>query len=273
MKLILVLLLFLLLAGCGGDEMQINHAKLPSIKDIPNSSWEKLSQKKIYFGHQSVGFNIIDGIKDLMKENPQIKLNIVETSEHKDFENPMFAHSRVGSNKDPKSKTDAFASLMDKGIGDGADIAFFKFCYVDISGQTDAQEIFTHYKDTLARLRAKYPKTAFVHVTVPLSTTKITWKTRIKEILGKDEIWEYDANIRKNEFNDLLRKEYSGKEPIFDLAYVESTFPDGRRSTFTKAGETYYSMAPEYTYDDGHLNETGRKRAAEQLLVFLANLN
>jgi len=33
---------------------------------------EKLSQKKIYFGHQSVGFNIIDGIKDIMKENPQI---------------------------------------------------------------------------------------------------------------------------------------------------------------------------------------------------------
>ena len=91
--------------------------------------------------------------------------------------------------------------------------------------------------------------------------------------MGKKDIWEYDANIRKNEFNDLLRKEYSGKEPIFDLAYVESTFPDGRRSTFTKAGETYYSMAPEYTYDDGHLNETGRKRAAEQLLVLLANLN
>jgi hypothetical protein len=52
-----------------------------------------------------------------------------------------------------------------------------------------------------------------------------------------------------------------------------TTFPDGRRSTFTKAGETYYSMAPEYTYDDGHLNETGRKRIAEQLLVLLANLN
>ena len=273
MKLILVLSLFLLLAGCGGDEMQINNVNLPSIKDIPNSSWEKLSQKKIYFGHQSVGFNIIDGIKDLMKENQQIKLNIVETSEPEALDNPLFAHSRVGSNMDPKSKTDAFASLMDKGIGDRADIAFFKFCYVDIGGQTHVQEIFTHYKDTLVRLRAKYPKTTFVHVTVSLGTSIATLKTRIKTLMGKKDIWEYDANIRKNEFNDLLRKEYSGKEPIFDLAYVESTFPDGRRSTFTKAGETYYSMAPEYTYDDGHLNETGRKRAAEQLLVLLANLN
>lgn len=253
--------------------MQINNAELPSIKDISNSSWEKLSQKKIYFGHQSVGFNIIEGIKDLMKENPQIKLNIVETSEPEALNNPLFAHSRVGSNMDPKSKTDAFASLMDKGTGDKADIAFFKFCYVDITGQTDVQEVFSRYKETLARLRAKYPKTSFVHVTVPLGTSIATWKTRIKTLIGKKDIWEYDGNIRKNEFNDLLRKEYSGKEPIFDLAYAESTFPDGRRSTFIKAGKTYYSMVPEYTYDDGHLNETGRKRAAEQLLVLLANLN
>ncbi|MDL1962413.1 MAG: hypothetical protein LWX01_12110 [Deltaproteobacteria bacterium] len=244
-----------------------------ALKNVQPSLWENLSQKKIYFGHQSVGFNIIEGIKDLMKVNPQIKLNIVETSEPEAPDNPLFAHSRVGSNMDPKSKTDAFASLMDKGIGDKADIAFFKFCYVDIAGQTDVQEVFTRYKETLARLRAKYPKTSFVHVTVPLGTSIATLKTRIKTLIRKKDIWEYDANIRKNEFNDLLRKEYSGKEPIFDLAYVESTFPDGRRSTFTKAGETYYSMVPEYTYDDGHLNETGRKRAAEQLLVLLANLN
>ena len=51
-----------------------------TIKDVPASIWEKLSQKKIYFGHQSVGFNIMDGVQDLMKEHPAIKLNIVETS-------------------------------------------------------------------------------------------------------------------------------------------------------------------------------------------------
>ena len=66
--------------------------QFPSIKDVPNSAWEKLSQKKIFFGHQSVGFNIIDGLKDLMKENPQIKLNIVETSNPADFDAPIVAH-------------------------------------------------------------------------------------------------------------------------------------------------------------------------------------
>jgi hypothetical protein len=107
---------------------------------------------------------------------------------------------------------------------------------------------------------------------VPLETTMISWKTRIKTLLRKNDIWEYDANIRKNEFNDLVRNYYSGKEPIFDIAYFESTYPDKKRSTFKKYGKMYYDLAPEYTYDDGHLNENGRKWVAEQLLKFLSQL-
>ena len=41
----------------------------PDINDVPAVKWEKLAQKKIYFGHQSVGFNIMEGIKDVMKEH------------------------------------------------------------------------------------------------------------------------------------------------------------------------------------------------------------
>ena len=70
----------------------------------------------------------------------------------------------------------------------------------------------------------------------------------------------------------MLKKEYEDKEPILDIAKIESTFPNGTRSLFTKDGKTYYSMAPEYTYDGSHLNETGRKKVAEQLLIFMANL-
>ena len=55
-----------------------------------------------------------------------------------------------------------------------------------------------------------------------------------------------------------------------DIAYFESTYPDGKRSTFTKEGKSYFDLAPEYTYDDGHLNEKGRQWVAEHLLNFLA---
>ena len=86
-------------------------------------------------------------------------------------------------------------------------------------------------------------------------------------------VFGYHDNIKRGQFNDMLRKQYDGKEPVFDLAKIESTLPDGRRVTFTKDGMTYYSMVPDYTYDSGHLNELGRKIAAEQLLLPLANLN
>ena len=253
--------------------MQEKKNSFPSIKDVPASLWKKLAQKKVYFGHQSVGLNIMDGVKDLMKENPQIKLNIVETSDPSEFNTPLFAHSRVGKNIDPKSKIDAFANFMENGIGNMADIAFFKFCYVDVTARTDVERVFADYRNTISHLRESYPGTMLIHVTAPLTVTKTTFKTWIKKIIRKKDIWEYDDNIKRNQFNELLKKEYNGKEPIFDLSKIESGFADGSHSSFTKDGRTYYSLISDYTHDGGHLNEKGRKIVAEQLLILLANLS
>jgi hypothetical protein len=85
---LLILTAIMATISCSGGEMEQKKVTYNSLKDIPDAAWEKLSQKKIYFGHQSVGFNIMDGVKDLMKEYPQIKLNIVETKDSKDF-NPV----------------------------------------------------------------------------------------------------------------------------------------------------------------------------------------
>ena len=46
-----------------------------SLEGVTESTWKKLAEQRIYFGHQSVGFNIIEGINDIMKENHQIILN------------------------------------------------------------------------------------------------------------------------------------------------------------------------------------------------------
>jgi hypothetical protein len=82
----------------------------------------------------------------------------------------------------------------------------------------------------------------------------------------------HDENIKRNQFNQLIRDEYGGGNPIFDLAKIESTFPDGRWSSFTTDGKIYYSLVPDYTYDGGLLNETDRKKIAEQLLILLAGI-
>ena len=271
--LLIILTISTVFMSCNGGEMAEKTTEFPSIKDIPTSSWEQLAQKNIYFGHQSVGNNIIEGIRDLMKEYPEIKLNIVKTTAPLEFKNGIFAHSSIGKNDAPKSKIDGFADLMKKKIDGKADIAFFKFCFADIIGTTDVNDVFKSYRNTMSELKKLYPKTTFVHVTVPLVTTNKSMKARIKRMLGKKDIWFYDGNIKRNELNRLILDEYSGREPVFDLAEVESTYPNGSREIFKEGSNIYYAMVPEFTKDAGHLNEEGRKRAAEQFLILLANLS
>ena len=111
-KLPIIIFLSVFFISCNGGKMEEKKVNYNALKDVPASAWEKLSQKKIYFGHQSVGFNIIDGIEDLIKLNPEIKLNIVETSSPADLKKGVFAHSRVGKNVDPESKTDEFVKII-----------------------------------------------------------------------------------------------------------------------------------------------------------------
>ena len=265
--LLLVCSLVMPLIACEGGNMSHATVPLATIKNVPDSAWRKLDEKKIYFGHQSVGQNIIEGLELIKKDYPQIKLKIVAISDASGLSGPMFAHSNLGENEDPESKMQAFSTFMEKGIGNSADIAFFKFCYVDITAKSDVEKIFSEYKNAMTNLKKKYPRTVFIHTTIPLTVSQTTLKTLVKRVLGKQ-----DNNIKRNRLNEMLRQEYAGKEPLFDIAKVESTYPDGSRSSFEKGVATYYSLVPEYTDDGGHLNERGQRAVAQELLTLLAQL-
>jgi hypothetical protein len=255
-------------------ETDSNTTALQSIGEVPREYWAKLGQKKIFFGHQSVGYNIIDGIKDILDERDYIKLNIVETQDSVQFDRPVFAHSRVGQNSDPCSKIDSFKSILDNGVGNSVDIAFFKFCYVDVWRNSDVKNIFDCYRSQMEELKIRYPGTMFVHVTVPLRSTprgvKVALKEQIKSAIGKPGF--LDDNLKRQRYNGLLNDAYSEKEPFFDLASVESVTPDGARCYVTKGAEKVFVLVPQYTEDGGHLNEAGRRKVAEQLLITLARL-
>jgi len=236
--------------------------------------WQRLSEKVIFFGHQSVGNNMLDGIRDIARENQKVNIFITENKEEEkeNSSNLLIIHSEVGKNGNPETKVDAFKEITDKWMGAKANIAFMKFCFVDFNKATDVEKVFDYYKDTMKYLKEKYPKIIFVHVTVPIEVNKSTWKTWIKKILGKEDIWEYENEIPRGKYNELLRKEYEGKEPVFDLAMIESTYQDGNKEYFEFKGTKYPAMVPEYTTDGGHLNEKGRDIVAEKLLAFLSNI-
>jgi hypothetical protein len=254
-------------SSLGGEMRESRNVSSQSDGAVTGGMLQKVAGKRIYFGHQSVGLNIIDGISDILKEHQGVELKIAKTTDPSALNSPVFAHSMVGENEDPVSKINDFVHSMDNGIGGKAEIAFFKFCYVDITKNTDVEEIFTAYKTAMQRLKDKYPNTQFVHLTAPLSLSAPSLKGWIKGVLGRE-----DNNIKKHVFNEMLRREYEGRDPLFDLAAIESTYPDGSRASFTSNGTTYYSLVPHYTSDSGHLNETGRKIMAAQLLKFLSKL-
>jgi hypothetical protein len=231
----------------------------------------KLASKRIYFGHMSVGNNIIQGVQEIFQSHPHLLLAVHETEDVESLGQGFFAHSRIGDNMQPLKKVHNFAEKMDAGLGNQAEIAFFKFCYIDIMADQDTDQVLATYQQTMSNLQHKYPKTTFVHVTVPLTVVQTGWKVPIKKLLGKAP-GGYLDNIKRNQFNQKLLSTYAGKEPVFDLARVEATRPDGSVATFEWEGNTYLGMSENYASDGRHLNEQGRRYVAEQLLVFLANI-
>lgn len=259
----------LLVLACQGD--RVNHAGAAGAAPatVPPGSLAGLAQKRIYFGHQSVGYNIVDGIAAVAKEHGEPGLQLVEARSPDALARPAFAHSTNGRNHEPLSKIQAFAEAIEGGLGATTDVAMFKFCYVDFTPETDHEQLFAEYRSTMARLRESYPDVRFVHVTVPLTVVQTGPKAFVKKLLGKP-IWGAQANVVREKFNELMRKEYAGKAPLFDLAAVEATLADGRTVTFEDAGARHRALAPEYASDGKHLNAEGARWAAVHLLRTLA---
>ncbi len=237
--------------------------------ELSDEQASHLATQTVFFGHQSVGDNIVQGVRDLMAEDPRLDLNLINSADPDGIKGPAFLEAHIGENTRPNSKNTAFRAVVDKGLGARGGIAIMKYCYVDIGPGTDVTRMFREYAELVSQLTAKYPALKIVHVTVPLTTVEPAGKAWMKRILGKTTARE--DNLKRNQFNQFLRETYESRD-IFDLAQVESTHPDGSREYFVEGGQNVYTLAPEYTVDGGHLNQIGRRVAAQRLLSTLSTL-
>lgn len=261
-----LIITIIFLSACTKDNDMI---ELKKIEDISVEKWEQLSHKRIYFGHQSVGFNIIDGIEKVLVLHPTIKLVIVETRQNDLLDKGIFAHFRVGKNTNPFTKIDDFVDVIGNELDKPPDIAFFKFCYVDVPDNVAVNKLFEQYKVKTEALKKEHPNLTIIHFTMPLRTQLFSWKTKLKKFIGK-ESWELAENIKRNNYNKLLLKEYKGRQPIFDIASYQATLQNGSKAFFKYNGEQILYMQDSYSSDGGHLNSLGSQVIAEQLLIFLA---
>ena len=261
LSIIFCLLFMALLLGCKKE-----NPRGVELDAETREALQKVSQGRIFFGHQSVGANILNGMQRLAEQSGAVKLNILEIGKENFPGEHFLAHGRIGRNESPKSKCEAFQAILRSGLGDKVDIALFKLCYVDIRERDNEKEILNLYRSTIEALRSEYPKVKFIAVTVPLTSNESAWKYMAKKMLGRET--ERRNNIRRNQFNELLRETFK-KETVFDLARIESKRPDGSREKFNGEKDTYYSLVPECSSDGSHLNDYGSQRVAKELILLL----
>lgn len=254
---------FMARAGSSNDPMQAASATALA-QDL-----DAVRKARILFLHQSVGIDILDGMKSLDAEMPGAgRLNVVSAKQSPAANAPAVMESSDGENMKPDTKIAAFASLMGGNGPPNVDVAFMKFCYVDFNPRTDVKALFARYQAMIEGARAKVPSTRIVHVTVPLTVYPTELKWRLYRIIGK-EVWEDETNAKRAEFNALLKQTFP-TDPIFDLATAEATRPDGTVARFRLRGQEYPVLATVYTDDGGHLNDAGKRVIGAAAIRFLS---
>ncbi len=265
----LVLVGTLATVGCKGEmDSTGTAAPAPRFDEITAEQWARLADARIFFAHQSVGGNVLEGVTDILRERPDIRLNIVEIKDSLPADVPGLYHANVGRNGEPSTKLAEFSQIVDADTA--ADIALLKYCYADFRHGTDARQLFAEYEQRVSELRAKNPDVKIVHRTVPLVSDAGTLRHLAAVVRKKPPARE--VNLIRHEFNELMRAAYQGKEPFFDLARLEATDAQGNAVTVRFKGQTIPVLNTAWTYDGGHLNETARRRIAEAFLAQLVSI-
>jgi len=236
--------------------------------DITADDLAKVSRTKVFFGHQSVGMNVLDGVRGVYGARGMAAPTIGQGGTQPGKDGGFVDHAFIGENEKPLLKVQDFDAKMRSGIGPRVDVAMMKLCYVDITSKTDIGALLAMYRETIAALERDFPKVTFVHVTVPLMTEQ-GQLSKLKSRLTGNSRYGPAENAARERLNALIRPEYAGKQ-LFDLAAVESTAPDGSRAVGTYQGQRYYRLYDGYASDSGHLNGEGARVAATTWLKAIA---
>ena len=229
----------------------------------------------MFFGHQSVGANILDATPSVFAAAGVEAPEIVESEDATVRSGPLILHSYIGRNRDPLGKIAEFDRVIRNGVGDSVDVAVLKLCYIDVREGDDVNAIFDAYRETLAALERDYPDVAFVYMTTPLSTefggSLERAKRRIKDLLGRDNLFVPAHNVAREELNALIRAEYGDSGRLFDIAAVQSTGEDGNRRVRSHGSSEYFAMESYLASDPGHLNPAGGEIVASAFLATVAD--
>ena len=140
-----------------------------------------------------------------------------------------------------KEKVDQFVAWVADHEND-YEVFQMKYCYIDTAAQ------WTYYRDAMLTLEATYPGKIFIWWTMPIKAA---------------------GYANRDAFNTQVRNFCAANgKPLYDIADIESHDPSG--IPISEGG--YEAMYSGYSDDGGHLNETGRLRAAKAMWWLMARL-
>jgi hypothetical protein len=236
---------------------------------LPRLRWSVIAGRTVYFGHQSVGSSVVAGVEGLTQEHT-LPLRVVQTRDPSTVAGPAFIHFLAGQNRDYASKNAAVLRLLESRTRARRPLALLKYCYVDMDCPTDPATMFAAYCDTVDTIQSEHPDVTVVHATIPLTTVESAFKSGARQLFGRRT--QREGAIARHRYNELVRAEFKGTEPIFDLAKVEATQPDGMVAGFTVGGCMIETLARHNTYDGRHLNARAQRIAAKVLLDVLSDV-
>ena len=229
---------------------------------VDQSLLNPVLSRKVYFGHQSVGNNMMSGVESLKKSGSDLaKLRAVEIQAASEIAGPGIYHSKIGKNRDTQSKIQGFEEILKSGVGEAVDVAVMKFCYVDIVAETDVKALFSAYREAMERIQKRHPKLTLLHATVPLTVHGSGLRGKLRAWIKGDA-----TNARRMEYNELVRNHFGKEGKVFDIAAAESTLADGTRVTFRHDGRICEAISPKYAAGAGHLNDAGGQHVAAEFL-------
>lgn len=225
-----------------------------------------LSNQRVYFGHQSIGDNLLSGLR-LLSADAGVPLQITELADASKLKAGMLGHVYLDENTQPFKKLSSFeASFASLPAGPGT--MLMKFCYIDFNSETDVSALFSGYEKSIEKMRLLHRDWRIVHVTVPLTVVEQGWKGTVKRWMNRAPYGLLE-NKKRNDFNALLKSRYSKQDTVFDLARAESTRPDGSAVTFVWNEMVVPALEPAYASDGQHLNEMGQRRVAAEFVRVL----
>jgi hypothetical protein len=236
---------------------------------VTMKAWDAVQGHRLNFAHESVCQNVVDGIRELAETQPGTQGDIIESCAPSTVNGPGIVRFAPEQKSESVSSNRDFPAVGDSCSVSASAIVAIKYCDVDVTPSRDVPKFFGDDQVLVAEARLSHLPLMIAHAIVPLPSADTLNKATAQQVMGRDV--RRDLDVNRNAYNALVRRAYSGTEPIFELANAESTLPDGARTFFMVDKDTGFTLAEQYTAAGGRPNDHGKWNDAVVMLIALGS--